>query len=288
MESDDVRTPIFMHRDTRATYAQETLRILELGQYAAGDGRCVEIGDALRNAVDGTRLFALESLLADDESAPRYTTEITVERQTTLQALAQLAAQSGGHLACLNFASAKNPGGGFLGGAQAQEESLARSSGLYPCLLKEEAGHYAANRSHRSALYLDLAIYSPGVPFFRDDDGRLLDPFYTASVITCAAPNAGAVASNEPGKLALVEPTLARRAEFVLRIARRESVRRLVLGAWGCGVFRNDPRMVAATFARLLDRGGTCDGWFEQVVFAVYDSSPGGETWRAFESAFAK
>ena len=136
-----------MHRDTRAACAQETLRILELGHYAAGDGRRVEIGDALRSAVADTRLFALESLPAGDESAPRFATEITVVRQTTLQALARLAAQSGGHLACLNFASAKNPGGGFLGGSQAQEESLARSSGLYPCLLKEEKEHYAANRA---------------------------------------------------------------------------------------------------------------------------------------------
>ena len=71
---------------------------------------------------------------------------ITLARETTLQALARLANTGGGHLACLNFASAKNPGGGFLGGAQAQEESLARSSALYPCLL-EQRDHYERNRA---------------------------------------------------------------------------------------------------------------------------------------------
>jgi len=277
-----------MHRNARAEHARDTLEILGRGSYQTANGQLVSIVDALNRSIAGTKLYTADTLFSDDGFADGLAGEVLVTRQTTLAALAQLAAQPGGHLACLNFASAKNPGGGFLGGAQAQEESLARSSGLYPCLLKEERGHYAANRAHRSALYLDLAIHSPSVPFFRDDAGKLLGAFYTASVLTCAAPNAGAVAANEPEKVALVEPTLVRRAEFVLRVARKESVRRLVLGAWGCGVFRNDPRMVAAAFARLLGPGGGSHGWFEQVVFAVYDSSREAETWHAFEAAFGK
>jgi len=62
--------------------------------------------------------------------------------------------------------------------------------------------------------------------------------------------------------------------------------RRLVLGAWGCGVFRNDPEVVAAAFLEHL-REGAWSGRFERVVFSVYDSSPSSETLLAFERAMA-
>jgi uncharacterized protein (TIGR02452 family) len=57
-----------------------------------------------------------------------------------------------------------------------------------------------------------------------------------------------------------------------------------VLGAWGCGVFRNDPRVVAAAFAGHLRRG-PWSGRFERVVFSVLDTSPSRETFAAFQAA---
>jgi uncharacterized protein (TIGR02452 family) len=190
-------------------------------------------------------------------------------------------AGAGGHLACLNFASAKNPGGGFLAGSLAQEEALACASGLYPCLLRIPE-YYERNRANRSALYLDLAIFSPNVPFFRDDHGALQENPLLASVITAPAPNAGAIAQNEPANSQLVEPTFRRRAEMVLSIAKAHNVDRLVLGAWGCGVFRNDPRMVASIFESFLKPPGKFADVFEQVVFAVFDRSQNLGTYKAF------
>ena len=88
---------------------------------------------------------------------------------------------------CLNFASAKKPGGGFKGGSQAQEEALARASGLYSCLLQAPE-YYNANRNIRDALYRDLIIYSPSVPVFRDDhDGLTAHPWKTALVTAPAS-----------------------------------------------------------------------------------------------------
>jgi uncharacterized protein (TIGR02452 family) len=188
------------------------------------------------------------------------------------------------HLACLNFASAKNPGGGFLGGAQAQEEALARSSALYPCLLRQP-DYYDLNRGNHSALYLDLIIYSPQVPFIRKDDGELLERPVLASVITAPAPNAGAVAKNTPGEILQIGPTLRRRAGLVLQIASAEGVTDLVLGAWGCGVFRNDPKLVARIFAELLT--GEFHNSFANVVFAVYDTSTAKVAYRAFKQEFS-
>jgi uncharacterized protein (TIGR02452 family) len=207
-----------------------------------------------------------------------------VVNETTFNALARLGG-NGGHVGCLNFASAKNPGGGFLTGAQAQEEALARSSGLYQCLLKAPQ-YYERNRANRSLIYLDLLIYSPLVPFFRNDDGVLLERPILASVITAPAPNAGAVMQNEPHNAAAIEPALRRRAELVLHVASAHKIEHLVLGAWGCGVFRNDPRMVAAIFADLLKPAGKFAEAFPHVVFAVFDRSEGETTYRAFAELF--
>ncbi|MGV3662027.1 MAG: TIGR02452 family protein [Prosthecobacter sp.] len=182
--------------------------------------------------------------------------------------------------------SAKNPGGGFLNGAEAQEEALSRSSALHACLLCAPA-YYARNRSHDSCLYLDLLIASPRVPFFRDDEGQLLEEPVLVSVITAPAPNAGAVRHNESGRVAEIKPALRRRARLVLEAAAREGIEHLVLGAWGCGVFRNDPQQVARAFADLLLPGCPYATMFTKVVFAIFDPSGTGPNLQAFRQVFA-
>jgi len=95
---------------------------------------------------------------------------------------------------CLNFASARHPGGGFLGGAQAQEESLARTSGLYACLTSAHCKKmYLINQQNKSCLYSHRIIYSPDVPVFKDDDGAILDEWYSMNFISAPAVNAGVV-----------------------------------------------------------------------------------------------
>ncbi|MFO1512388.1 MAG: TIGR02452 family protein [Verrucomicrobiota bacterium] len=244
-----------MKRTTRVVMAKETVAICDAGFYIAANGTRVNIAVELAKAKAGTALYTPEQPPAEGLTGGTRTTRFEVRNETTFQALTRLAATGDGHLACLNFASAKNPGGGFLNGSLAQEEALACASGLYPCLLTAPE-YYERNRSNRSALYLDLAIFAPLVPFFRDDAGTLLEKPILASLITSPAPNAGAIAQNEPANLPNVEPTLRRRAEQVLAIASAHQVDRLVLGAWGCGVFRNDPRLVARIFSELLKPPG--------------------------------
>ncbi len=273
-------------KSTRAGLAKETVKICEAGNYLSANGANVSVGEAIRSAKAGTQLHSLEDCASSPVAGGLGAAKLTVTSESTIAALQRLDAEPGGHLACLNFASAKNPGGGFLGGAEAQEESLARSSALYPCLLAAP-GYYERNRGCRTTLYLDLAIWSPMVPFIRDDSGALLDSPVLASVITAPAPNAGAVANNEPERLVEVEPVLRRRAEFVLRVAVLHGVRRLVLGAWGCGVFRNDPKMVARAFRDLLRGSGPYAGAFDEVVFAIYDRSAGQSVLAAFTAELA-
>lgn len=269
-------------RGAKVKIAEATLAACEAGAYTNAAGVRVELAAAIEAAKAGTVTYELGAALpAPGPRAPAVATEITVTGESTIEAMVRLSRGDLGHLGCLNFASARHPGGGFLGGAQAQEESLARASALYPCLLTQPEV-YARNRAQRSLLYLDLAIYSPRVPFVRDDDGGWLPAPVLASVITCAAPNAGALGrGTSVGEL---EATLRRRAELVLEIARHHAIEALVLGAWGAGVFRNDPVMVARIFRELL--AGPFAQTFAQVVFAVIGTPETSANHRAFAEAF--
>src|SRR4029077_16450700 len=86
----------------------------------------------------------------------------------------------------LNFANGIHPGGGFLSGALAQEESLCRSSALFATL--ENDPMYEAHRIRPLPDSTDWVIYSPNVPVFRSDDGTALDNPWPLSFVTCAAP----------------------------------------------------------------------------------------------------
>src|SRR5512138_3054754 len=110
----------------RAAIARETVRICEAGQYQTPTAKQVVLGDEITQAVKGTVVYSSQNLPVAPPSAPRAETQIEVANETTFRGLARLAA-GGGHIGCLNFASARNPGGGFLAGAQAQEEALARA-----------------------------------------------------------------------------------------------------------------------------------------------------------------
>jgi uncharacterized protein (TIGR02452 family) len=283
-------------RSKRARLARETLEILDRGAYTTPAGREVSVADELAAARSGSRLYRPEQLddllrRRDELMRPREgrpPVAFEVVNETTLQAARRLSAgvDPPGVLA-LNFASARNPGGGFLGGSQAQEESLARSSGLYPCLLA--CGEmYEVNRRNPSCLYTDHMIYSPGVQVFRDGDGRLLEEPYRVSFLTAPAVNAGAVRHNEPHNVSRIGPTMRARAEKLLAVALAHGHETFVLGAWGCGVFRNDPAEVAGWFAgHLTGEGAFCTA-FTRVVFAVLDGSPRGSTIGPFQTLFGR
>ncbi|MGO4424419.1 TIGR02452 family protein, partial [Streptomyces sp. MCAF7] len=211
-------------------------------------------------------------------------TRFEVTGESSLEAARRLVAAVDGAVGVLNFASARNPGGGYLNGAQAQEEALCRASALYACL-RTAPDFYAAHRADPSPFYSDRVIHSPGVPVFRDDRGALLDAWYEVGFLTSAAPNAGVIAQRGMDTSRLPE-ALASRAERVLEVAVAHGYRHLVLGAWGCGVFRNDPAAVAEAFRAHLVAPGRFAGRFERVVFAVLDRRTDSPTRAAFAAAF--
>jgi uncharacterized protein (TIGR02452 family) len=277
-----------MNRPHLIIQAKETLAILQRGRYTAVSGRGVEINDWLQDAARRTQHYCPYDFPAKlDRPAQAITTKIEVTLETTLAAAHRLAlADEPDEPLCLNFASAKNPGGGFLEGAQAQEESLARASGLYACLAPHTE-MYEHNRLLGTCLYSDHMIYSPGVPVFRDNEGRLLGAPYRVAFITAPAVNAGVVRRRELTRLPLIQPTMRQRLTRVLWVAARHGHTRLVLGAWGCGVFANDPYEIADLFAETLGEGGPFANCFRHVVFAIYDRTPNRTVFAPFQKRFS-
>jgi uncharacterized protein (TIGR02452 family) len=265
-------------------YATENAEITARGGYAAADGTEVTISHLLDAAMDGTRCHAPGEALGAPPADRAARIEVTAE--SSLEAARRLVREGGGEVAVLNFASARNPGGGYLGGARAQEEDLCRHALLYPCLLRAPE-YYEAHRGSGDLLYSDRVIWSPGVPVHRAEDGSLLAEPFPVSFLTCPAPNAGALLAREPDARPRIREALHRRAARVLEVAAHHGVPRLVLGAWGCGVFRNDPREVAQAFHAALAPGGACHAAFTHVVFAVWDRSDPSPNRTAFAEVFA-
>ncbi|MGW7102123.1 TIGR02452 family protein [Streptomyces sp. NPDC054838] len=265
--------------------ARHNAVILAAGGYRTRSGRQISLAAALADAKAGTRLYGPNPLIPGEVSAAgsvRTAVEVTGESSTAAARRLARHPDREPAVAVLNFASARNPGGGYLRGAKAQEEALCRASALYDTLL-EAPEYYEVHRAGRSTFYTDRVIHSPGVPVFRDDRGELLEAPFRAGFLTSPAPNAGTIRRQEPDRVPEIPAALARRAERVLEVAALHRYRRLVLGAWGCGVFRNDPAEVAEAFRGLL--AGRFEGVFEQVVFGILDRAAGPQ--EAFERAFA-
>ena len=267
-----------LNRTDRARLAAETDNIVIARGYDAATW--VDLGETLERAQHGTHLHAPGDELLNSATAPTDRAgRIEVTAESTLEATARLSREGADVIACLNFASAKHPGGGYRGGSQAQEESLARSSGLVSCL-EAVSGFYDVHQRQHDPVYSDRVVCSPAVPVFRTDDGNLLDRPYPVTFLTCAAPNAGAL--RDRGRHEDLQRVLVSRARRVLSAAVLHGHSRIVLGAWGCGVFRNDPAVVAAAFAELLrvEFGRA----FDLVTFAVFDQMPGAPVLDAFRT----
>lgn len=196
----------------------------------------------------------------------------------------------------LNFASATNPGGGVKTGSSAQEESLCRCSTLYPTLNQRWLWdqYYLPNREADDALHTDVCIYSPDVVICKTDESipqRLPEEqFVTVDVVTCAAPNLRRVpgsrhvpdASNAASisKQELLQLHI-QRAKHILHVAAANHVDCLVLGAFGCGAFENDPNVVARAYAVAIEE---YRHHFEVIEFAIYCREWETDNYNAFKA----
>ena len=187
-----------------------------------------------------------------------------------------------GFVGVLNFASSTNPGGGVTKGSTAQEECLCRCSNFYLTLYQEKCirEYYNINKKYMSNLGSDAIIYSRNVYVFKDKDYNMLpvkDRFYV-DVLTCAAPNLRENPRNQYNsdaseeKLTLTDEELynihVKRARNILNVAVKNEDDYLILGAFGCGAFRNNPEIVAKAYKDVLQDYMYC---FKVIDFAIID-----------------
>lgn len=182
----------------------------------------------------------------------------------------------------LNFASFTRPGGGFIKGSIAQEEALCHVSNLYNVLLsfKEYYDENYNKSSFKTGLYDNWAIYSPNIYF------KVVDFEAYANVITCPAPNYNiyktiSLYNDIFGDKTCYDEVLQSRIKYVLDIARDNEQKVLILGAFGCGVFGNDPIKVATMFKSQLQNYK-----FDKVIFAIPHTNNG--NYKAFKKIFNK
>ena len=261
-------------RQTRKQIAKDTLEILKTGFFFSPQGKMIEIEELQEKAEKHTKVYTprdsnelLENINFENLEEK---TEITVTEETSLDAVRRLVREGHNDVICLNFASAKYPGGGFLGGSEAQEESIARSTGLYNCLLKAKE-YYFVNRESKSCIYTDYMIYSPSVPIIREENGTNVEAQMSCSIITAPVVNFGVVKRREPDQIEEVEEIMKRRIKKVMAIALSNNHKTVVLGAWGCGVFQNNPNDIARYFREILS--GEFKNQFERIIFAIFSKN---------------
>jgi len=246
------------------------------GFYLTKGGQQVVWRDAVQAACVAKLSIPPDAILPGHVPIAFTETQVQATNETTLGASRRLTEQGLRPLA-LNFANGIHPGGGFLNGARAQEEVLCRSSALYQTLVGDPM--YEEHRKRPLPDSTDWAIYSPDVPVFRMDDGMELQHPWLLSFITCAAPYAPVIGRLRAGDL------LQKRIRRVLAIAQSYGHSVLVLGAWGCGAFANDPHRTALDFRGALENDYA--GAFSDIVFAITDWSPERRFLGPFRDVFA-
>lgn len=172
------------------------------------------------------------------------------------------AGELNGKTAVLNFASYKNPGGAYMKGSDAQEEAICHCTTLYE-VLERQSEYYAWNNEHKNkGMYENRLLYTPDILVLDDSNNvrRMVD------VMTCAAPNMsvglkyGSFTEEECQRL------FKKRINFMMSVAAYNGVDNLILGAWGCGVFKNDPEFVAKAMLREQE---VYDKYFKNIIYVI-------------------
>ena len=259
--------------------ANETLKICEQGKYDTGSVSVIFPGGNYEEAEVITPAMGAE-LLQTELPVPENAKmcKIIVKNSDTYSAAANYE-----NALAMNFANAHNPGGGFRLGATAQEEALCRCSTLYASITSQKASEmYKYNNTHISSVESDYMLISPDVLVFRDENLNLLEKPFKTAVVTAPAPNrfgAAVAASN-----AKIKETFERRIKIILKAAAKRGYRNLVLGAWGCGAFGNNPVHVAEYFKEaIVDEN--LGVFFDEICFAIYGREDGRNI-TAFRSVF--
>lgn len=210
----------------------------------------------INNSIYNSPVYTSETKFKETDDSMRKTPEVTFENLDTVSALYKH--KDSPRIAVLNFASFKHPGGGFVDGSMAQEEALCHESDLYNVLCKFTEFYKYNNENLNQGMYSNRAIYCRNVLFSRNGYVTFAD------VITVASPNKIPAIRYKSFSNAENHAALKSRIEFIRDIAENENVDTLILGAFGCGVFLQDPEEVADLFKETFR-----ETTVKRIVYAV-------------------
>lgn len=241
------------------------------------------------NAINSNKVYK-ENFVAKKKKAKCLYRDIfdyiVIEPNTTFKA-AQKYLQYG-KTAVLNFANPHYPGGGVHNGAMAQEECLCRSSNLYPCISNKNVfnDYYLYHKYMNHYFFSDRLIYTKGVTVFKDDsDVPQIMPkneWFNVNVITCAAPY---IAKRKYTNKTALKELFKGRIKNIFEVAIDNEIEVIILGAFGCGAFKNPPEVVAKAFHEVIDKNnyGNC---FKKIVFAIKSNYSNDNNYYAFDDEF--
>lgn len=249
---------------------------------------CASLSEAVNQSIFHTRFYPEEETPSVNKKLGKQA-KVSVTNHRTFQAARLMNARHPDRrIAVLNFASATSPGGGVKTGSSAQEESLCRCSTLFPVLNRKilQEKYYSFHKFRSDTIYTDSCIYTPGIKIIKSDENqpeRLPeDKWMNVDVITSAAPNfrrTNSLPSEELYELHL------RRGRKILDVALDNGIESLVLGAFGCGAFRNDPQVVAKAYAKLMEEYSEA---FDEIEFAVFYHENEVANYKAFKEALSR
>jgi len=265
-------------RNAAVMIARATQQILKRGTYTTESGSEHDIRVLIDSARTQTVIYP--PALVMPRPREKYKQLVSyVHNQTTLT-VAHARQKRGYRVAILNFTQPTSLGNGWMNGRNAQEASLVRSSGLMSCL--RDVAWYGDASHQVNPFYDDTVIVSPHVPFIRTHDGDLLEQPWMAHVVSAAPIHVHAVRKYMPMRIAEVPLAMMRRATRIIEAAANTKANVLVLGAWGCGRFGNDPDMVIAAFMAAFESPAMRN--FAIVDFAVPDVTSGSPLYHRFRN----
>lgn len=265
----------FSLHDLRIQVYNHTLKTVAAGGYTLANGAQVSLG--LDNQpIVGARFYEKE-LAPDAGKTGRYETRVEVVEGDCLVVARALAAE--GEVCVLNLANRQNPGGGVCGGCGAQEEYLFRCSDYFRSLYQfaPYAMQYGVPASREHCYPMDRnfgGIFSPEITIFRDAEEKgysLLEQPWKVNMIAVAAinrPELEYTSDGEPSVAAHLVPAVKNKMRTIFRIARDNEQTTLVLGALGCGAFRNPPAHTAELFRDVMQEPEFA-GVFKHICFAI-------------------
>lgn len=250
--------PILTEKEQKmVNIANENKQIVINKKYAIGTAE----------VIDDSRHSEIEIVL-NDRGPSHHGTWVNVNDYSTIQTTIECHENDETKKICiLNFADALKPGGGYLNGRSPQEETLCRQTLLYPTLTNKNSWKlYSDNRSNKqNAIDHDTMIYSKDVYVIRDDSYELIDHPFQINIISSAA------VDNRKGNIENSQKIMERRIRKIIKLAAYEENDILILGAFGCGIFKNDPKDISKIYRKILIEEGMKD-YFESVWIPVYKS----------------